>query len=1181
MRNFKRVISVALCIIMIVSTMSTGVEALGGLFSMNTSSSNSEILKENEDGSFRILQFSDIQDNSYLSAKAFATIRLAVRKYNPNLIVLTGDNVLNCKGEDVFHTTIDSLVDEFIDANGNKIPFAVTFGNHDYEVNYLDENKSKKISLREQYEYYLSKGAVNLSQNGLDTSAVTTAEDNSATLWGTGYVDVYTNDGLKVAKRVILLNTGSYDNDMTNRNRFARVGYNVETGEEESYSNIVSAVNMWTNAQNSAGEKIECIIYQHIALQEIYLGDTPATSVLTKPTVPGSITHACYNHINNDTIYINPEGEGRRQYVVSTNNPTLTGVFDEAPKCSYNSTEDLFKAVAKDNVIGVFYGHDHGNTVSAETKITYDNVQYTLTQGFGGGIDVYDGNYNGVDPQGSCYVIDKDGDLIKEAFSYTGLLTENVKYPSGNESIKYIKEVALFNGASFESACDEAREAGFIPVTSAFSEGYNYADLNSNDRGTRYFTGNGNQYECIGYKQTTNPDEAITDLRIFVTTDATYSRNNQTKTYKLSGNESTYRIVSGCDGNVNYGVTSNTSCAFLYYTTNKNAGAPLTELIVEVQESSFVDAYRLIDHRTLQIGNFVETFGTNDVSSFSNVRIANFNLGATRDSVIGDSVYLFLKRYDGGSGYNTRISYDTVAGAPETIYVNASSDFQCYANDTVDSFGILTKDNTSDATSGKLYFYCPDATSVNVTAMSGDGSNATALVSCSTNNNTAMTKQADGVFFKEITSGKVSDTSGVIKWVFSYSVAGSSAVKTQIAYSAIASSQSTAVSGADKSALRSFLGNFKQSTVVSDAMTTCNGDNGFADALANASYVLGNPAATQDDIDKAKNRFVSYADNTSALYNPETPDNNVKEFIDDCGGYIYGICQPEDEYSDTLMDTGFKWVRFDIPCPFDKNGYNNGNVKYVRNEYKKFKERCAYYKAQGFKILAVTPYPKDLISDMSIENPTGDFDAFMDIAEFVAEYIYNDVKDDGSGKPCVDALQITNEMGITTFTAPLSLEQAATYIGLQLEAIDGIREADDKIQIGYNSADLTLTSKYLHELLSPYYQYCDYIAIDLYMGNQGEATAKDYVKKVKDLYSITNKPVVITEFGFWSEGGLKTAEQKAAILYDNYGYNSEAEAIADGQNFIDKLPAQFRKTLLQDYPDNADISDPVHRPVPG
>ena len=70
MKNYKRVLSVVLSVIMTVGTMLTGVEDFSNLFAAKASGAYTEALRENEDGSFRILQLSDIQDNSYLSAKA-------------------------------------------------------------------------------------------------------------------------------------------------------------------------------------------------------------------------------------------------------------------------------------------------------------------------------------------------------------------------------------------------------------------------------------------------------------------------------------------------------------------------------------------------------------------------------------------------------------------------------------------------------------------------------------------------------------------------------------------------------------------------------------------------------------------------------------------------------------------------------------------------------------------------------------------------------------------------------------------------------------------------------------------------------------------------------------------------------------------------------------------------------
>lgn len=274
------------------------------------------------------------------------------------------------------------------------------------------------------------------------------------------------------------------------------------------------------------------------------------------------------------------------------------------------------------------------------------------------------------------------------------------------------------------------------------------------------------------------------------------------------------------------------------------------------------------------------------------------------------------------------------------------------------------------------------------------------------------------------------------------------------------------------------------------------------------------------------------------------PDKNVQKIMEQNGGMIYGICHPNEDY-DTLEDAGLKWVRFDIPCPFD----NNGNI---RNSYLAFKERCKGYADRGFKVMAVTPYPRDIIADMGF-NPMDDLEKIKEIAVF----LYNDLRD------ITGAFQITNEMGLVGFMHPLTLEEAATYIGVQLEAISAVK--DEEFLIGYNSADLIQVSRELHKLMKPYLKYCDYVGIDLYTGNQGNAKAKDYAKKVKKLYRMTNKPIIIEEFGFWSAGCPKTAEEKAEIL-GIYGYAAEAEAIADGANFVNKLPSQFRNTLSLEHP---------------
>ncbi len=274
------------------------------------------------------------------------------------------------------------------------------------------------------------------------------------------------------------------------------------------------------------------------------------------------------------------------------------------------------------------------------------------------------------------------------------------------------------------------------------------------------------------------------------------------------------------------------------------------------------------------------------------------------------------------------------------------------------------------------------------------------------------------------------------------------------------------------------------------------------------------------------------------------PDKNVKNLIEQNGGFMYGVCHPNENY-EMLADAGLKWVRFDIPYPYNQAGE-------ISQHYLDFKARARGYTDRGFKVMAVTPYPKDYFNIGGF-NPVEEAEKTQEIAVF----LYHDLKD------ITGAFQVTNEMGLDTFTRPLTLEEAAVFIGIQLEALDKVTE---NFPIGYNSADM---SRNLHKLMKPYLKYCDYVGIDLYTGNQGNAKANDYCKKVKELYRITCKPIIIQEFGFWSVGGPKTAEQKAEIL-GCYGYATEEKAIADGMNFIRKLPPQFQQRLKDGYPEEED-----------
>ncbi len=263
------------------------------------------------------------------------------------------------------------------------------------------------------------------------------------------------------------------------------------------------------------------------------------------------------------------------------------------------------------------------------------------------------------------------------------------------------------------------------------------------------------------------------------------------------------------------------------------------------------------------------------------------------------------------------------------------------------------------------------------------------------------------------------------------------------------------------------------------------------------------------------------------------------------GGFMTGVCHAEPDY-ELIKDAGINWHRKDIPFPYDKDGG-------LSQSYINWKERMKGYADNGIKIFGITPYPDDYIDYGLDPRDPASKEGIQDIARFFIE----DLKD------IVGAIQVTNEMGIERFTYPLTLDEAADFIGMQLEAMYPVR---GNIIIGYNLGGLSVVT--LPFKMMKYHKYCDYVGLDMYLGSF-EDIAKNinqYLVILGFVRKVTNKPIIMCEFGYIGNGKQKTEEEKTAIL-QHYGYNSEEEAIADMDNFIHKLPEDMSEELLTLYPD--------------
>ncbi len=277
-----------------------------------------------------------------------------------------------------------------------------------------------------------------------------------------------------------------------------------------------------------------------------------------------------------------------------------------------------------------------------------------------------------------------------------------------------------------------------------------------------------------------------------------------------------------------------------------------------------------------------------------------------------------------------------------------------------------------------------------------------------------------------------------------------------------------------------------------------------------------------------------------AKYDPE-----VKSALEKTGGVIKGVCHADPDY-DLLHEAGIEWTRKDIPFLYD----DEGNIS---QSYLNWKAEMKAYADNGIKIFAITPYPYKFLEHGIDPRLPEDRKKVQEIAE----YYVKDLED------IVGVFQVTNEMGIDRFTKPLTIDEAAEFIAMQLEVMDPLCE-ERGILLGYNIANFTLPFKMLK-----YNKYLDYVGLDLYLGCFEDILHEidTFVGLAGLVHLITQKPIIYCEFGYMGYGEPKTAEEKVKVL-QKYGYNSEAEATADMDNFIQKLPEDMREEILELYPNH-------------
>lgn len=292
------------------------------LFPLAFAAGTPEKLTFNADGSFKILQLNDTQDTDKMNKKTESFIKAAIAKEQPDLIVVPGDML-----SDMFigatpkriRAALASLGALFNDA---KVPFAVTFGNHDHDL----EDKVSTTEMMEvfrQFEYCVSQAGTTEGDPGSYAVPVYSSENKS-----------------RIALNIYMMDTNNKNGTVT--------GYSgVYPSQVEWYkhkSDELKAAN--------GGEAVPSLLFQHVPVKEIYQ----------------FVDRVTYKEADRACLSI----DDRKWYALNESSGLIgdDNVMGEAP-CSepLDHTTGQYEAwLEKGDIIGAFFAHDHVNNFMGRTK---------------------------------------------------------------------------------------------------------------------------------------------------------------------------------------------------------------------------------------------------------------------------------------------------------------------------------------------------------------------------------------------------------------------------------------------------------------------------------------------------------------------------------------------------------------------------------------------------------------------------------------------------------------------------------------------------------------------------------------------------------------------------------------------------------------------------------------------
>lgn len=349
MRITKKIISLLLVVSMLASFLAmTGFEASAALTGQQKTDFGLQF--DDTTRKFKVLQLSDIQTDvgdSKISAKARDIIRMAMELYNPDLIMLSGDQTQGGKG--IFgdgstipfsdwQDSIDKVFATFTPYMKTGCKVVAVPGNHEYDWQHLGD----------QWEYYNEQSWYLDWDNNFSTVDLNGEP-------GAGNVTVAAGKGSdKVALNIAMFNSKGDDEN----------GYLRPGGDDDAaYQQIVdwfkatdttlssNTYSYKAQVTGASSAQVPTFGMQHVILQEIFNsleaceGNEGIDNTIEETYTYSYLLDCDYMRFKTNLSYTGTLGEGPC--------PSTLGA---------GSTRALYDALLSSDFLGMCFGHDHLNT---------------------------------------------------------------------------------------------------------------------------------------------------------------------------------------------------------------------------------------------------------------------------------------------------------------------------------------------------------------------------------------------------------------------------------------------------------------------------------------------------------------------------------------------------------------------------------------------------------------------------------------------------------------------------------------------------------------------------------------------------------------------------------------------------------------------------------------------------